>query len=480
MTSFKNLLSIATITFCFLNCSSKNVEGPKSVSENMLPAAIERPIAVYSTTFDKSKLLSKEATIDFNTNAATSLQMEVNEQQQYQSMEGFGASLTGSSAYIMNKYLSKANRDILFKELFSKSATGFNYLRLSMGASDFSLKDFTYDDVPGDVSLGSFSISEDLKDVVPILKEILAVNPDIKIMATPWSAPAWMKTSNSLKGGFLKPEYYSVYANYFIKYIQAMKAEGIVIDAVSLQNEPLYFTATYPCMSITATEQADIIKNHLGPKLAAADLNTKILAFDHNWNDFQYPIDVLNDAGAKKFIAGSAFHGYGGNVNQMSMVHNAHPDKGLYFTEISGGNFSPKFGDNFNFYIKNLIIGASKNWSKNILFWNLALDENYGPKNNGCQDCRGVITVSNAGNITKNEEFYALAHASAFVKYGAKRIETSAVFQLENVGFINPDGSKALIVLNSNDAAKTIDIKTGAKKFTYTIAAFSATTFFWK
>jgi glucosylceramidase len=357
---------------------------------------------------------------------------------------------------------------------------------MTIGASDFSLSDYTYDDLPSgetDFALDHFTIQKDQEDVVPVFKDILAIAPGIKIMGSPWSPPAWMKTNGNLRGGKLKPAAYETYAQYFVKYITAYENEGILVDAITPQNEPLYSTASYPCLDMSSEEQLTFIKNNLGPALIAADLQTKIIAYDHNFDNTNYAISIMNDPVAKNFVAGSAFHAYGGNVSAMSTVHNAHPDKGLYFTEISGGRWATSFSDNLQWYMTNIFIGTTKNWSKTALLWNLALNENDGPTNNGCADCRGVVTINSTSGVeTKNVEYYAIAHFSKFVRPGAYRI-VSTVFDgathLDHVAFLNADGSKVVVVANDDVGVRTFILKTSSEQIKYTLPGKSVVTIRW-
>jgi glucosylceramidase len=292
-----------------------------------------------------------------------------------------------------------------------------------------------------------------------------------------------MKMLANLQGGKLREDCYQVYADYFARYIQAMKDQGITIDAVTPQNEPLYFTASYPCMEMQAEEQASFIKGYLGPKFASEGISTKIIIYDHNWDVTDYAISILNDATAKSYIAGSAFHAYAGNVTAMSTVHMAHPDKGLYFTEISGGGWATDFASNLVWYMENIFIGTTRNWSKTALLWNLALNEYDGPQNGGCGDCRGVLTITDFnGFVEKHEEYYAIAHFSKFVRPGAIRVSTIIPQELASVtgvAFINPDGTKTLVVSNGNEDAKTFKVVQGRKNFAYSLPPESVVTFNW-
>lgn len=443
---------------------------------------------VWVTNGSQTKLMSKQSSgaSIYDTNATTDPSISVDFSQQYQEIEGFGAALTGSSAIVING-MAPAQKDALIKDLFSPTeGIGLSYMRLTIGASDFSANNFSYNDLPGgstDAALANFSIAQDETDVIPVLQSILAYSPNIKLMGSPWSAPAWMKTTGSMNGGSLKPEWYDTYGNYFVKYINAYAAHGITIDAITPQNEPLHEINTYPTMYMTAIEQADFIKNSLGPKFQAAGLNTKIIAYDHNFDKPEYPLSVLGDSQAAQYVDGSAFHAYGGNVSAMTQVHAAFPNKNLYFTEVSGGEWSPNFAENLKWSIGNIFIGTTRNWSKNVLLWNLALNSNYGPTNGGCMDCRGVVTVNSSGAVTKNVEYYALAHFSKFIKPGAKRVN-SATFDnslnMQNVAFINPDGSKVLVVLNASDTARKFAVKIDDKKIVYSIEPTAVATIVWQ
>lgn len=419
-------------------------------------------VQYWLTTGDRSSLFSNQKTGIFADNSEALPVIKIDTTLQYQSIDGFGAALTGSSAIVLQR-LSADSRHKILETLFDKEkGIGISVLRISMGASDFSAFDFTYNDLPSgqtDFELTRFNLNRDTVDVIPVLKEILAINPDVFIMATPWSPPAWMKTNQNLKGGKLKTDCYAVYAEYFVKYIKAMQQNGIKISAITPQNEPLFFTANYPCMEMQASEQADFIKNNLGPAFNQAGLDTKIIIYDHNWDNTNFAVSILNDADAAQYVSGSAFHAYAGNVSAMTSVHNAHPDKGLYFTEISGGAWATDFASNLMWNMNNIFIGSTKNWSRMALLWNLALDENYSPQNNGCNNCRGVVTVYQSGTVTRNEEFYSIAHFSKAVLPGAVRVNTlmpPSVTGIYAVTFMNTDNSKVIVIANDNNGLQKV------------------------
>ncbi|MDQ0062197.1 S-layer homology domain-containing protein [Paenibacillus harenae] len=450
-------------------------------------SASAEPVKVWMTTGDKSKLLDEQEDVFFEADSGQEeLTINVDENTKYQSIDGFGGSLTDSSAYVIYNELDETAREELMNKLFglSDGGVGFSYMRLPMGSSDFATSTYTYNDRPAggtDLALEHFSIEHDSAYIIPVIKQALEINPELKIVASPWSAPAWMKTNDSLIKGKLKPEYYDVYARYFVKFIQAYEAEGIAIDAVTLQNEPHHEAGDYPGMRMEPEEQAAFVKR-LGPAFEEAGIDTKILVWDHNWDEPVYPIDVLNDPEAKPYIAGSAFHGYAGSVENQSQVHDLHPDKDIYFTESSGGDFAPDFGSNVVWDTQNLLIGAMRHWAKTSLKWNIALDENHGPRVGGCTDCRGIVTIdTGTDEITYNEEFYAFGHASKFIRPGAYRIKSNTFGSgsIENAAFLNPDGSKALLALNSSNGAKPFKVRWGSESFTYTLPAGAVATFVW-
>lgn len=419
--------------------------------------------------------------LNFNANNNELSTIAVDSTLRYQTMDGFGFALTGGSATLIN-HLPAVQRDSLLHELFdtSKNHIGISYLRISIGASDLNSYVFSYDDMSSgntDPLLQSFSLTPDTYDLIPVLQAIVAINPSIKILGSPWSAPAWMKDNKKAAGGSLLKENYAVYADYFVKYIQGMKALGINIDAVTVQNEPLN-PYNNPSMYMSAEDQTDFIKNHLGPKFKANNISTKIICYDHNCDVPTYPITVLSDADAYKYVDGSAFHLYLGDISALTTVHNKFPDKNVYFTEqwVGGpGNFQ----EDLKWHLNNLIIGASRNWSKNIIEWNLASDPNYNPHTDGgCTTCMGALTIGNT--ITRNVSYYIIAHASKFVPAGSVRIASNIIDYLPNVAFLTPSGQKVLIVLNNHSSAELrFNIKFREKYVTTTLSPGAVSTFVW-
>jgi glucosylceramidase len=448
------------------------------------PVVVGPAVGVWVTTPDHSKLLQKDPPTHFTTDASPApIVIDVDEAATFQSMDGFGASLTESSASLIADHMTAEQRGTLLARLFGRGedGIGLSFLRQPMGASDFALSTYSYDDTCCD--LRDFSIDREKTHIVPLLQQIRGLNPDLLIMGTPWSPPGWMKTSGSMIGGKLRDEHYATLAEYFVRWIQAYQALGLPIYAVTPQNEPQYEPTGYPGMLMSADEQARFIKTYLGPAFRNAGLDTRIVAFDHNWDIASYALTILSDPEAKAYLAGSAFHCYGGAVSAQSVVHDAHPDKDLWHTEcsdgtwIGGGAFEPLFTR----AMRELVIGAVRNWAKGVVKWNLALDLGQGPTNGGCTTCFGTVAIDvSNGNVTYNSEYYALGHASKFVRRGALRIQsTSITDSIETVAFRNPDGGKVLVAFNAGAASVAFHVRWNGKTFAYTLPQGAAATFTW-
>lgn len=459
------------------------LENPAVNPSVVKPIVVKNEVNFWLTKGDQSVLLQKQnTTLKFVKINNIYPNINVNSEQTYQTIDGFGYTLTGGSAEVINQ-LSKSKKTELLQELFGtkENSIAISYLRISIGASDLNALPFSYNDIPTgetDMDLANFSLTPDQKDLIPLLKEILVINPNIKIMATPWSAPVWMKTNESFVGGELKPEYYNVYAQYFVKYLQKMKEQGITIDAITPQNEPLH-DGNNPSLLMSAAQQANFIKNSLGPAFKKANLKTKIVLYDHNCDKPEYPIEVLKDAAAFPFIDGSAFHLYAGSISALTTVHDAFPSKNLYFTE-QWTSSTGEFAGDLKWHVENVIIGAMKNWSKNALEWNLANNSDFGPHTpGGCVGCKGAITINNSDNFVRNVSYYIIAHASKFVPQGSVRIATENIGNLTNVAFKTPSGKKVLIVVNTGEKAEMFNIKYNKKGITTSLDAGAVGTFVW-
>ncbi len=470
----------------------------------------QRIIKSWITTEDRSMLFHElDSVIEFSkANNPRYASIIIDPNQTMQEIDGFGFALTGGSAELLMGMNLEKRKEIL-QELFgtNKSEIGISYIRLSIGSSDLNSFTFSYDDLEQgqtDLDLEQFTLGQDLKDVVPVMQEILAINPDIKVMGSPWSAPIWMKTNQSIRGGKLKDECYEVYADYFVKYISGMEEEGIKINSVTVQNEPMNSRNT-PSMSWYWYEQADFIKNYLGPKFRKHQLDTKIIIFDHNTDRPDYPLSILQDSLASQYVYGSAFHNYRGNMETMTMVHRARPDKHIFFTEQMVTE-KPNDGiiDIVN-PVNRLILQGMNNWSRNVILWNLAADPNNDPHtdNGGCSMCQGALTI--AGNtISRNLAYYTIAHASKFVRPGAIRVHTTQptdpsvylyadeqrdqvnrVWESENspllpnVAFKTPDKKVVLIVSNTSSDHHSVKIQYDGEYAVLPLEPGSVGTFVW-
>jgi glucosylceramidase len=441
-------------------------------------------VSLYLTSPDRSALLALQPPIAFTpSTAAASQVITVNPAKTYQTIDGFGFALTGGSAQLL-MHMDAAKRAALLHELFTRTGDGIgvSYLRLTVGSSDMNANVYSYDDLaPGDtdVDMAHFSLEPDKADVIPIMKQILAIDPKIKTLASPWSAPLWMKTNGGAQGGVLLPKYFPAYATYLTKYVEGMKAEGIPIDTITIQNEPLNEKNT-PSMLMLSPEQAIFIKHDLGPDFRKAGIRTGIVLYDHNLDHPLYPLSILQDPAAARYVAGSGFHLYGGTVDAMTDVHNAFPTKNIYFTEqsITQRDNNPLMP--ISRPVARVMIGVSRNWSKNILLWNLAADPNNGPhtNNGGCTGCSGALTID-GDNVRRNIAYYTVAQVSKFVPPGSIRIDSNDLDTLPNVAFRTPDGKKVLVVSNITDTPQTFDVHTGPKTFTSTLPAGNVGTYVW-
>lgn len=439
-------------------------------------------LIIYTSNGEQELFVQKEAQqVEANHSTTDSIVVTLDETQTFQEMDGFGASFTDSSAYLIHQVLEKEQRTDLMEKLFHpEKGIGLSVLRNPMGASDFAREMYSYNDIPEgetDFQLEQFTVAHDMEDIIPLSKEALALNPDIKLMASPWSAPAWMKTSGSMIGGELKEECYEVYANYFTKYILAYTEQGLPIYAITPQNEALFVPGHYPGMLMLPEWQSDFIKNYLKPNFLKHKLDTKILCYDHNWDRPDYPLSVFDDAGDA--VDGVAWHWYGGKPVAQHQVHMAYPDKEVHFTEGSGGEWIPAFEPAFSNVLRTGI-EILRNDSKSFVLWNMALDEENGPvvPGFGRSTCRGVVTVNQqTKDLTYTLDYYALAHFSKFVRPKARRIASSSNEVIRSVAFKNTNGSIVTILFNDSEEMKTVQLQQQGNEILHcNLAAKSAMT----
>ena len=450
-------------------------------------------VQVWLSTANGEKQMAREADLafDVSTNAGTIIDIDADKR--HQAMIGFGAAITDSSAWLIEKRMSAAQRDTLLRELFGRGngGLGIDFTRLTIGASDFSRAHYSLDDMPpgqSDPTLAHFSLTPKIagtgaEEVLPVVRAALAINPRLQVMASPWSAPAWMKTNDSLLHGTLKYEYHAAFADYLVKYVDAMAAAGVPIFALTVQNEPRFNPPDYPGMLLSAGARRLLIGEQLGPKLAQREHAPLIFDWDHHWDIETEPLAVLADPLANRYVAAVAWHCYAGYVDAQTRVHDAYPDKDAYLTECSGGDWKPMKDDGLLTIASRLIIGSTRGYARGVLLWNLALDENHGPHAGGCSDCRGLVTIgSKTGAYTRTVDYVALAHASRFVRPGAQRVESSeGSNDIDNVVLRNADdGSLVMIVANSSQSAQRFVAHEAKHAFAYTMPPRSVATFVWR
>ena len=446
------------------------VSGTAAALAAATPSYAATSVSVWLTTADQANKLTAQTPLTFGSGGSGSV-ITVNPNTTYQSIVGFGGSMTDAAAYDI---WNSPSRTTIMNNLFGSSGISLSFLRQPIGTSDFSRSFYTYDDGSSDPSLSRFSISQDNNYIVPLLQQAESLNPQLSVMGTPWSAPGWMKTGGNMVGGSLSSGQEAVFAQYITKFVQAYQAAGIPVSYLSVANEPQYSPPAYPGMLMSAGQESTII-NDLAPDLRNAGLASKILAWDHNWDNTSFPEQVLAATGAN--TAGVAWHHYGGTASNQSVVHDAYPSKEVLFTEgswTSGTNW----GAEINGQGGGSAINSLRNWSRTVTFWNLALDNNGGPKNGNSCGCTAPVTT-NGSAVTYNAEYYVLGHFSKFVKPGAVRIDSNVVGTVNNVAFKNPDGSVALVAENTGGSAQTFQVSYGGSSFGYTLPAGAMATFTW-
>jgi glucosylceramidase len=431
------------------------------------------------TSKDQSKLLFCDTIEGFKyQDIDSSKTIFIDENETYQTIDGFGFTLTGGSAKLIQQ-LDTETKKLVLEKLFSTKGIAISFLRISIGASDLDEYPYTYNDIPKgstDVELNQFSLKESTNYLIPLLKEIMAINPRLKILATPWSAPVWMKDNKSFIGGTLMREYMMIYAQYLITFIEAMQAEGINIYAITPQNEPLH-DGNNPSMYMSWEQQNEFIKNYLGPVIKKENLDTKIIIYDHNCDNIAYPILILEDTLARKYIWGSAFHLYAGEIAELAKVHQAHPDKHIYFTEQYTGK-DGDFGGDLQWHLKNVVIGSLRNWSKSVFQWNLANDENFGPHTiGGCTSCKGAITLN--GSPEYNVGFYIIGQISKFIPPNSIRIKSNLLPNIHNVVFKTSEGKLVMVAINLAEKTEVFMVNQNGKQLYTSLEGGSVATYVW-
>jgi glucosylceramidase len=483
------MVAIGLITaLALVSLRTSHREQRPAVAVRVVPAT--RPVLpvvqVWLSTADRRLQLARQADIAMIAGKALPTGVVVDTQTTFQTMVGFGAALTDSSAWVLQNRMNAAQRSALLQELYGPPpGLGMNMARLTIGATDFSPQPYTLDDLPTgqtDPSLQHFNITPDLREVIPTVREVLAVNPQLHIIASPWSPPAWMKTSANLIGGELLEPFESTYADYLVKYVDTFRSYGIPIFALTVQNEPGFVPVTYPGMEMPAATRARFIGQYLGPALARRTPRTQILEWDHNWDEPDEPTSVLADPSASPYVDGVAWHCYRGTASMQTQVHRAYPKKDAYITECSGGDWESARNGELMWFARDLLLAGIRHWARGVVYWNLALDEQHGPHFGGCDLCKGIVTIdSHTGAVSRNDEYYAFAHFSRFVLPGAVRVGSSETDKMiNNVAFRNAsDESVVLVMVNSHTDARRVTVTQGPVGFQYTMPPQSVATFVW-
>jgi glucosylceramidase len=422
--------------------------------------------------------------------------IHVDDTRRYQALTGYGAAMTDTSAWLLYEELSPAVRDRVMSGLFSADGVRINFVRVPMGGSDFTVGEqgYSYDDLPArrtDPTLADFTIGHDMPYIIPALRQMLLVDPNVELLANPWSPPPWMKendafgdqANNGHAWAQLLPGMEGPLAAYFVKFIQAYAAQGVHITDVTPENEPLAWAA-YPSLQIPAAQEADFLQNHLVPALQAAGLHLAIWGGDGANLAYNTSLEQSTAAG---FLAGIAWHCYSASNPMMGFFHTAYPRVPEIVSECSPG-INP-------YSVSELFIDATRNWASKIQLWNLALDVAGGPvqpPNRGCSGCTALVQVNEATHTARyTANYYQFGQISKFVSPGAVRIYSDRFVSdfgpspygvsvgVDNVAFRNPNGSHVLVAYNNSNAAQAFAVAFHGRQFSYSLPARATVTFTW-
>ncbi|MBV9300773.1 MAG: hypothetical protein JOY62_09590 [Acidobacteriaceae bacterium] len=403
----------------------------------------------------------------------------INPDNGYQEVLGFGAALTDSACYTLHQ-LPPTAREELFHELFHPSAMGFSVCRICIGSSDYAAKVYSFDEGEPDPDLKRFSIDHDREYIIPILKEARRVNPDLFLLASPWSPPGWMKANNSMFGGCIRKRYFPAYASYFLKFLRAYSEAGVPVNAVTIQNEVDTDQDGHMPASLWGQEyEVEFAAAHLGPLLQKENGDTKIWIIDHNYNLWGRAICELDDAGVNQYVDGVAWHGYLGEPSAMTRVHEAHPEKHAYWTEGGPDLQNPKYAVEWTRW-SSTFTGILRNWARCIIGWNLALDE-AGKPNIGPFSCGGIVTInSQSKQITQSGMYAAFSHYSRAIRRGARRVDSAGdIKSVSHVAFVNPDQTQIAILTNAGQEQAVV-LRISGKQTEVRLPGDSVTTLTWR
>ena len=420
-----------------------------------------------------------QPSIAWKTGTGADKVIELNPGKTFQEMLGFGAAFTDAACYTFNR-LEPSVREKLFREMFHPAEMGLNVCRTCIGASDYSTEMFSYDEGDPDPEMRRFSIAHDQSYVLPMLREARKQNPELFLFSSPWSPPGWMKAGGSMLGGSMRQKCFAPYAKYFVKFLQAYAAEGVPVQAVTVQNEvDSDQDARMPACLWGQEYEMGFVKSHLGPALEQSGLSTKIWILDHNYDLWGRAVAELDDTAVHKYCNAVAFHGYVGTPDQMSKFHEAYPEAQIYWTEGGPDVTAPDYLTDWTRWGETFV-EITRNWAQSITGWNLALDEK-GRPNIGPFPCGGLVTIhSQTTDITRCGQYWAFAHFSRHVRRGAKRFESvGKVDGVDHVGFENLDGQRVVVVTNSGPMQR-VHLKQGGNLAEIALAANSISTFSWR
>ena len=399
---------------------------------------------------------------------------------QFQEILGFGAAFTDAACFTLTRLSSDARRQ-LFHTLFGGSQMGLSVSRICVGASDYSQNLYSYDDGPGpDPDLKRFSIDHDRAYILPIIREARAVNPDLWLLASPWSPPGWMKANDSMLGGSMRKTWYAAYAEYLERFLDAYAAAGVPINSLTTQNEvDTDQDGRMPACLWGQEYEIEFVRDHLGPRLAKSGNKTDIWILDHNYNLWGRVLCELEDEQARKFIKGVAWHGYAGTPDAMTRVQKAYPQVPQFWTEGGPDFVKPGYATEWSKWSTEFT-GILRNYARCIIAWNYALDE-HGKPNIGPFDCAGLITVdSKSAAISCSGQYWAMAHFSSHMHRGAKIIESSCdLSDVAHVAALNPSGQHVLVLTNSGTEKRTVSIRSGNSLAEALLPADSVSTLVW-
>jgi glucosylceramidase len=442
-----------------------------------LPSLTDDSVQVIMTSQDGSRSLTEENPLRFAKERNTKDPViEVDLSKKKQSILGLGASFDHATCENLSKLPAEKREEVLEKLMSPDKGIGMNLMRICIGASDFIGEPYySYDDMPDgetDPDLTRFSIEKDRAYVLPAIKISKEKNPNLLFFGSPWSPPAWMKTSGSLATGSLKPEYYAAFAKYLLKFIQAYEAEGIPIHAITIQNEPHMESKDYPTTYWTGEAQRDFIRDHLGPLFKENNVKTLIWCWDHNWNEPDFPHTILSDPAAAPYVDGTAWHIYEGKVETQSVIQSEFPDKHTYFTE--GSVFKPHGAVR--------LAQILRNWSRSYNAWVIMLDEHRKPNRGPHGASATCIELLDDGSVRYNFDYYMQGQFMKYIQRDAVCVESSLpdIRSFGNVAFVNPDGRVVLVVANAARAPRPFAVKCGEKMFKSELPGATVATYVWR